>query len=97
MAISLDSTIVAVPTQVSSNLGEETVILEIGTGVYFGLDAVGASIWRLLQEPRVVGRVLDALLDEYDVDVARCQTDLLRVLAELRAQGLITVSDGSAR
>jgi hypothetical protein len=31
-----------------SRLGEETVILHLGSGVYFGLDAVGTLVWEAM-------------------------------------------------
>ncbi len=74
----------------------EGVILNLNTGVYFGLDPVGTRIWQLLQDARPLQQVLDALLQEYDVPEARCREDLLTLLAQMRDKGLIEVSDGTA-
>lgn len=80
------------PQQVSSELGDETVILHVEDGVYYGLDPVGTSIWRLLQEPRAVADIRDRIVDEYDVDPARCERDLVALLRDLQRQRLIMVA-----
>ena len=96
MRITETTLVVAVPNQVSSSLGDEAVILELTQGVYYGLNEVGARIWTLLKDPRPVGEIRDALLDEYDVDTATVTRDLLALLTELADRGLIEVRDGTA-
>ena len=91
--ISTSSVVVAAQDQVSSDLGEEVVILQLRNGVYYGLDEVGARIWDLIQEPRTVNEIRDLLLDEYDVEPERCERDLLALLEELVAEGLVEVGD----
>ena len=90
-SVSLDSIVVAAPDQVSSELGGEVVILNLKAGVYHGLDATGARIWELIQEPRTVGEVRDTLLTEYDVEHDRCERDLLELIANMAAAGLVDV------
>src|SRR5215204_3614029 len=92
-ALSGHSVVVAARDQVSSNLGEEVAILDLKAGVYYGLDAVGARIWDLIQKPRTVNGIQDALLEEYDVDPERCERDLIALLQRLAAEGLIEVND----
>ena len=91
--ISIGSVVVAAKDQVSSDLGEEVVILNLKNGVYYGLDEVGARIWGLIQEPKAVEEIRDVLLDEYEVEVERCERDLLALLEELVADGLVEVGD----
>jgi len=90
-SVSLDSIVVAAPDQVSSELGGEVVILNLKAGVYHGLDATGARIWELIQEPRTLGEVRDTLLSEYDVEPDRCERDLLELIASMAAAGLVDV------
>jgi hypothetical protein len=61
--------------------------------VYYGLDAVGARIWSLIQEPRTVNEIRDILLEEYEVEPERCERDLLALLQKLADEGLIEVKD----
>ena len=91
-AITLDSIVAAAPEQVSSDLAGEAVILDLKQGVYYGLDEVGARIWALLQQPRSVEAIRDAILAEYDVEPERCERDLLELLGELSAAQLIEIT-----
>jgi hypothetical protein len=75
--------------QVSCDLAGEAAILNLKTGVYYGLDRVGAFIWNLLKEPRTVGWLRDAVLAEYEVGAERCERDLVELLARLESEGLI--------
>lgn len=87
------SSIVATKNQVSSDLGGEAVILDLKSGVYYGLNNVGTRIWNLLQEPKTINEIKDAILEEYEVEPNCCQHELLSLLQELLAVGLIEVSD----
>lgn len=89
--LSVESVVVASSDQVSCPLGEESAILSLKNSVYYGLDPVGARVWNLLREARSVGALRDTLLDEYDVEAARCERDLLELLEKMRGEGLIEV------
>jgi hypothetical protein len=95
--LSVSSSIVAAKDQVSSDLGGEVAILHLKSGVYYGLDGVGARIWDLTQEPRTVEEVRDVILSEYDVEPNHCQSDLITLLQRLADEGLIEVKDGISR
>jgi hypothetical protein len=78
--------------QVSTDLGDEVAILHIESGKYFALDPVGARVWELVADERTVHDILAALLDEFDVDEARCERDLTQLLLELEEKGLVEIS-----
>jgi hypothetical protein len=87
------SVVVAVKDQVSCDLAGEAAILNIKSGLYYGLDPVGARIWSLMQEPRPVAEIQDAIAAEYDVEPERCALDLAELLQKLLAEGLIELKD----
>lgn len=91
--ISETSVVSATKDQVSCDLAGEAVILNLSSGEYFGLDPVGARVWSLLQEPTSVKAIRDILLEEYDVEPDVCESDLLALLREMAAQGLIEIKD----
>lgn len=99
--ISLTATVRASADQISCDLAGESVVLSLKNSLYYALDPVGARIWELLQEPRTVASIRDILLDEYDVEAARCEGDLIKLLTELDTQGLLEVvvlaSDSGAK
>ena len=95
LIISDRSVVVATKDQVSCDLAGEAAILNIKSGVYYGLDPVGARIWNLMREPREVAEIQNAITDEYDVEPEQCARDLFNLLDKLLAEGLIEVKDAS--
>lgn len=87
---------VAAKSQLSAQVHEETVLLHVDRGLYFGLNEIGTFIWKQLQQPRKVHEIRDAILDEYDVSPEQCERDLFKLLAELSENGLIEVSNAPA-
>lgn len=89
--LSLESTICVAKGQVSRKLADEAAILKIVSGVFYGLDAIGATIWQMMQTPVQVSHIHERLLDEYDVDAHTCERDLLQLLRELAREDLIEI------
>jgi coenzyme PQQ synthesis protein D (PqqD) len=96
-SISLDSVVCPAKDLVFSNVAEEVVILDLKSGVYHGLEEVGARAWELMAEQRPVREVRDRLLDEYDVEPQQCESDLLRLIEELKSHGLVEVHPAPGR
>jgi hypothetical protein len=94
--ISCGSVVVVAQDQVSCDLKGEAAILNLNDGMYYGLNEVGARIWSLLSEPITVSRIRDQLEREYDVDAARCEKDLVKLLRQLQDAGLIEVRNEGA-
>lgn len=97
IAISRNATVTAVKNQVSAMVGDEAVILHLKDGTYFGLNPVGAAVWKLIEKPKSVPQLRDALLREFEVGAAECERDLLGLLESLAKAGLIEVRDGRDR
>ena len=79
------------PDVVFREIEGEAVLLELESGTYFGLNAVGTRIWSLIQERDSLRSVLDAMTAEYDASPEMLERDLLRLSAELCAKGLARV------
>ncbi|MDP8924736.1 MAG: PqqD family protein [Chloroflexota bacterium] len=77
-----------------AELGDELVLLNVETGVYFGLDAVGADIWKLLAKGATESEIVDRLLAEYDVEPGRLRAELAAFLAALEDKGLARIVRG---
>ena len=89
----LSSVIVVSKDQVSADLDGEVVVLNLESGTYYGLYKVGAFVWKLIQRPRSLRELRDAVLTEYDVDSEQCERDLMEWVDELLAEGLAEVED----
>jgi hypothetical protein len=70
----------------------EAVLLNLKSGVYFGLDPVGTRIWQLFAEHEVLAEIAQTIVAEYDVAEDRCSADLLALVGDLERQGLVAVS-----
>ena len=93
VTIPLTATVQVSAQQVSTELDGEMAILSLQNGVYYGLDPVGARIWELVQEPQIVSAVRDQIVSEYEVSPEVCEADLLALLGDLHAAGLVEVRD----
>ena len=82
----------SVPPQVMSRLvGDETVLLDLASGVYFGLDGVGKRIWESVADGNSLGEAADVIVSEYAVDEAQAQADVMAFANELIERGLFVV------
>jgi hypothetical protein len=95
-SLSVHSIVIAASEQVSCPLGDESAILNLKNTVYYGLNPVGARVWSLLQRPRRISELRDALLEEFEVDADSCERDLLELLQKMRAEGLIEIVKSAA-
>lgn len=96
-AVSLNAQVKIPAGVLFKELAGETVLLNLNTGVYFGLDPIGTRIWQLLQDHRQLQDILPVLLQEFEVDEARCHADLLELVSALCSHGLLTaVSEAAA-
>jgi hypothetical protein len=76
------------------NLEGELVLLNLNTGVYFGLDPVGARTWELIHAHQnlPLQQVLESLVGEYQVQRDRCADDLLHLVARLEENRLLEIA-----
>jgi len=82
------------PSVIYRELSGEVVLLNLQSGVYYGLDSVGSRVWQLLMESRGIEEVCAILLDEYDVDPDTLRADVERLVGELSDKGLVMVASG---
>lgn len=94
--ISKASTVVATKDQLSADLKGEAVILDCASGVYYGLNEVGNTVWAFVQEPRKVIEITAKVATEYEVAAEVCERDVLALLGQLAEAGLIEVRDATS-
>jgi coenzyme PQQ synthesis protein D (PqqD) len=88
----LNSAVSINPDVTFRELDGEIVILNLETGIYFGLDTVGARTWRLIEDHGSLGVVFEALRAEYDAVPSVLERDLLEFVDRLCAKGLTRVA-----
>lgn len=77
------------PDAVESAVGDETVILHLKSGTYFGLDPLGTRIWALLKEGLAPADICGRIAEEYDTDLETVEADARRFLGDLKAHEII--------
>ncbi len=71
----------------------EFVLLDLDSGEYYGLDAVGSRIWDLIQCHDNLEEVLNVMIQEYEVDEDRLRGDLEEFVARLASMGFLETRD----
>jgi hypothetical protein len=79
------------PDVLVRELGGETIILDLKTERYLGLDEVGTRMWGLLLASESVDSAYKSLLEEFDVEPNRLDGDLRQFIDKLVEHGLVTV------
>lgn len=81
------------PDVLTRELRGESVLLDLASERYFGLDEVGTGMWRALTAGGTVGQAIDALLGEYDVPAEQLREDVGAFVRQLSEAGLVDVRD----
>ena len=80
----------SIPPQVMSRLvGDETVLLDLASGHYFGVDGVGKLIWESVSDGKTLAETVDAIVDEFDVDKSQAEADVSAFASQLVERGLL--------
>ncbi len=74
----------------SQEVSGETVLLDLASEQYFGLDAVGTRIWQLLKEGGVFEVIVQVITDEFEVAQEKVEQDLEELLLQLADAGLLS-------
>ena len=88
--MNLNQTIALSPRVISQEIAGETVMLDLDSECYFGLDAVGTRIWQLIGGNGELLTIYNILIEEYDVEEARLRADLEALITQACERGLIT-------
>jgi len=75
----------------SQEVSGETVLLDLKSEAYFGLDATGTRIWQLIQENGSLQVAFDTMLAEYDVEAEVLLKDFSEFLTRLSEAGLVSL------
>lgn len=92
MTLSFNSIIAISPDVMIRKVGEESVLLDLKTERYLGLDDVSARFWDLLTSGEPIQSAYDQLLEEFEVEPERLRNDLDAFVQELIQFGLIEQS-----
>lgn len=75
----------------TTDLNGEIVMMDLEKGRYFSLNGVGSRIWEIIEEPIGINKIVDSLLEEYDVSRNECEENVLEFLGKLDDANIICV------
>jgi hypothetical protein len=75
----------------SQEISGETVLLDLASEKYFGLDAVGTRVWQLLSEEKPLDAVVEVIAGEYEVGREQLEADIGELLKSLVQAGLVSL------
>lgn len=79
---------------VLAELDDEAILLNVESGIYFGLDPLGTLIWKRLGDGALEDEIFEEMLDQYEVDGDKLRSDISVFLATLAANNLVRPVDG---
>lgn len=96
MQITSASIVVAARDQISCDFADEAAVLNLKSGVYFGLDDVAATVWHLIQKPVSVADICAVVTGAYAVSAAQAEADIIELLDQMMHEGLVEVTPDEA-
>jgi hypothetical protein len=93
MTIAFEQRVTIPPDVLVQELEGESVILNVVTERYFGLDRIGTRMWIALTTLESIEAAYGSLLAHFEVDAERLRQDLESLVAELVGHGLLDIHD----
>ena len=75
----------------ASDLDEEIIFMNLDSGDYIGINDVGATIWKLIEQPRSVEDIVQHLLEEYEVERSICEEKTIEFLLLLQTENMLEI------
>ena len=96
MFVSFDQKLAPTQDTLINVIEGESVLLNLNSESYFGLDPIGTRMWTLLTNSESIQSAYEALLDEYDVSADDLRRDMQDLIEKLVANGLVEVAGEKA-
>lgn len=89
-----DTTLSLDNEHLAAEVGGDFIIMSMRTDQYYGLEAVGAYVWRLLERPRSFSEVVSSVSERFAVDRVTAARDLSAFVRDLESEGLLELGPG---
>ncbi|MEP4147197.1 MAG: PqqD family protein [Halioglobus sp.] len=93
--MNLNQVVTLSPDVISQEVSGETVLLDLNSENYFGLDEVGTRIWQLIESSGNLQEIYDTMLDEYEVEADQLLDDMEQLVVDIEKAGLVTLKAAS--
>lgn len=92
----MSETIARNPNWISVQAGNETVMMNVNSGDYVGLTETGSAIWDLIEVPRELDAICEALQDMFDVSAEICRAQVERFVASMQERGTVMIPEAQS-
>lgn len=82
-----------VENQVSRKIEDETIILNLSTGIYYTLNQTGSAIWSLINGKNSPGVIAGKIASEYKIDKEKALREVERLIKDLSQEDLVKRKD----
>jgi hypothetical protein len=77
------------PSVLCTELEDGAILLNLDTKYYYTLNSTGLRIWQIMDELKAPLDIAQKLTIEYDVDKEKAKTSVVRLMEDLKQEGLI--------
>lgn len=91
MTLTRETKIVRTESHSATELGDEFIVMSMGTGQILSLVETAGEIWGLLEQEQTYGSIIDYLMAEFEVSRETCEADLSRFLMTLSDQDMVRI------
>lgn len=82
---------------IASDMNGEKVMLDIESGKYYNLGAIGGRIWDISEKPVTVDEIVAVLVQEYEVEPEVCKQQVSTFVEKMLQEGLVEVNGAAVR
>ncbi len=90
-SITSDSIVVRADQLLATDLDDETILMSIEKGAYYGMEQTARRVWQLLEKRQTVSDLCRQLAEEYSVTPEVCEQEVIAFLEELLKENLVVV------
>lgn len=76
--------------------GSELVLLDFSRGEYFGLDELGAEIWRLAEAGKSLGAIAKQIVEQFETSEETALGDIVELMTHMRDNHLVTLHESGS-
>ena len=76
---------------IEAEVDGELVALHVENGTCYGFNGTATRIWQMVEQPKRLSELRDALMAEFDVDAETCEQDVRALVKDLESDGLVEV------
>ena len=73
----------------ANEVGNDTVMMSIEKGKYYGTNKTGSYIWKILDIPMTFGDLCSRLAADFNITTAKCAEDMLPFIEQMEKEGII--------